>query len=724
MGFFAIAKIFGFLFGTVLQISILFLMAKRKARPRQETMFAFLTFSTLMWNFGIFISIFCGYLYKGPNLVGRVFDPIAMLGFIMLHPLMVHTLLDFMETQHLVEVRKFIKYSILGVIYLPNFYFILTIIYLPNFPDTWAISQIIIPYNILNAPQYTSGFLVWEFILLIVSWWIIIRLSRWVRDDEEIGFLDILSWLVALPICISFTTLLLNFTTFFFEMHYLAYIGEYFTLVCEIFISLLPMLLGYYLYRYNYLEYIFKRAMIYTLIGIFVIVLYLSFIRPMGEGMEKYFNVNVGMLQGILVMLLVFFFDPLKRILQELPNRVFFRESLYYRKVLLDIPLTIEHATYLDMADLLDHMAATIVGALKIRTASFVFLKEGKNGWKITDSTIPISTFDIEEIIQYTVKRRTLVFNLYDLDEHDTEVLRQMKNLKAFTVIPIQQENELIGLLILGKRGMRNHLSGEEEEILIMSINQMLTAIKNTRLVREKFILERKMYENDKLSSLGRLSASIAHEVKNPLSSIKAITQVMQEDLPSEDPNQEGLALVVDQVDRLTRVVQQLLDFARPQPFTLAPVDIQKIIFNVLMLLKHEASRNQVTIDNQITEKLELKSDQDALTEIFFNLLHNSIQAMPEGGTVKILKEIKKKSKQKTVLMVSIADNGPGIPSKERKKILEPFYTTKQTGTGLGLSIVTKRLKKLKGSIHIKDNQPGALFEIELPYERPKAEDI
>ena len=131
----------------------------------------------------------------------------------------------------------------------------------------------------------------------------------------------------------------------------------------------------------------------------------------------------------------------------------------------------------------------------------------------------------------------------------------------------------------------------------------MITIFENTRLMHEKFGLERKIYENEKLSSLGRLSTSIAHEVKNPLSSIKAIAQVMREDLPANDPNQEGLSLIIDEVDRLSRVVTQLLLFARPHSFNLEPVDVQSLIVNVVMLLKHEAHRNQVTIEKPYQRK-------------------------------------------------------------------------------------------------------------------------
>ena len=124
-------------------------------------------------------------------------------------------------------------------------------------------------------------------------------------------------------------------------------------------------------------------------------------------------------------------------------------------------------------------------------------------------------------------------------------------------------------------------------------------------------------YESKRLSSLGRLSASIAHEVKNPLSSIKAITQVLKEELPSNDSNQEGLTLIIEEIDRLSRVVKQLLLFARPRSHIFQNINISEILENVMLLLKHEADRKQVEIKNITAPDLKILSDK---TKIIWNI--------------------------------------------------------------------------------------------------------
>jgi signal transduction histidine kinase len=557
---------------------------------------------------------------------------------------------------------------------------------------------------------YDPLFLLWQFTLLTAAWYIIIRLCRNIEAPEERKFLGSVGWWITILIS-------LYFVSFVLQGRFMYGIGVYLVLMTETLTFLLPPMFAYYLYYYNFMGYVFKRSLIYCVLGIFVITFYLSVIRPIGEGWEKRFQINFRMVEGLLVMALVFFFDPVKRQMHELSNWVFFSESKYYRKVFSEISLTINQSSYMDLENLLTYVASTISRAMKIREVSFIFFIREKEQLKIQESTLAISPPEIINIVDYIEKHSIQVLNIYDMGENETEVLREMRKIKAFTIIPIYNETKVIGIFNLGKRIIRHQLLAEEEEMLVMLVNQIVTAIENTKLAREKFAIQRKMYETEKLSSLGRLSASIAHEVKNPLSSIKTIAQVMKEDIPAKDPNQEGLTLIVEEVDRLSRVVRQLLLFARPHASTREKVKVGDVLDNVLLLLKHEADRSRVAIKNLVSGDMVLMSDRDALSEIFFNLIHNGIQAVPEGGEVVIRSEVLENEEkgEPPWVKLSVADNGPGIPSSDREKIFGPFYTTKQTGTGLGLAIVKDRTQKLHGKIVVGDNQPGAVFDIWLP---------
>lgn len=693
-----IVKIFTFLLGTSLQISILFLMAKRKGQQGREIVLALFTFSVLTWSFGIFISLFSCYLYRGENIIQKIFKASALIGFTLIFPLLIHTLLFFLSDKYF-RINKFIRYALYFSIYLPTI----------AFSD--SLIDIVHNNKSFNTPDFISHFVQWAFALLIIAWYITIISCRKADEDEERRFLGIIGWMITGIIVIYCITYVLKAKD-------LPIIGSYIILISEILTFMLPPTIAYYIYRYNYIEYVLKRSLIYCFVGIVFNVFYLYVVRPTGESMEKRFQINFRMVEAIIMMLLVFFINPLSKFLQDLFNKIFFKEKQYYSEVISSISTTINQSTYMDLENLLDAIAQTLSRAMKIREISFVFFGRDEDKVIIKESTLAITANDIKFVLDYIEKNDTQVLNIYDLGEEDHEILREMKNIHAFTIISIYNEKKIIGILNIGKRRIKHRLLAEEVEMLIMLVNQMVISFHNTKLVREKFALERKMYENEKLSSLGRLSASIAHEVKNPLSSIKTITQVMLEEIPETDPNREGLTLILGEIDRLSRVVRKLLRFAKPHTSNLEEVDVLTVIRDVLLLLKHEANKSSVNIICSLDDDdtIGILSDRDALSEIFFNLIHNAIQALPEGGNVKIDKSVQYNEDNFPISMtIGISDNGDGIPSAHLEKIFKPFFTTKQTGTGLGLTIVKQRIDKLKGEIIVEDNNPGTRFEVTLP---------
>ncbi len=705
IGFEDIVRIFLFLLGASFQIAILVLMNRRKNPKSREIIFAFLSFAMLGWTFNIFISLFSRYLYLDDNIVKKICGGIAVVSFTLIFPLLLHTLLRFSNEKYL-QLKNWINYILLFIFYIPIVLFWFFI--LDNNLHTEMLE------NNFHLENFISRFIFWGLPLLGISWFILIWGYAKTKDEEERRWL----WILA---NISLSLMILYVVCFVFEIWKVYFIGPYLALFTEMLTFLLPPLLSYYLYFYNYMEYIFKRGLIFCVLGIAVITFYISLIRPLGSSMEQQFQINFRMIEGILVMLLVFFFDPLKQWLQEFFNWLFFAENKYYRKIFRELSIKISQVSYLDLETLVEEVARTISQAMKIKDISLILFEEVEGRRCIAESTIAIYPDDIHHLIKYLEKQRISVIDIYDFSEEDMDILREMRRIKAFTIIPAYSDNELIGLLNIGKRLIRNWLLAEEEEMLIMLVNQMVIAIENSRLVREKFVLERKMYENEKLSSLGRLSASIAHEVKNPLSSIKTIAEVTKEELTPTHPHYEGLELIVGEIDRLSRVVSQLLHFARSRSGKVERLIISNVIYDALLLLRHEAERNRVIIETQWEDKnIFVIMDKDALTEIFFNLIHNAIQALPQGGHIHINTAILYHSNKNLPMFIKIciSDDGPGIPVADRQKIFEPFYTTKQTGTGLGLTIVLQRLQKLKGRIVVKDNAfgpHGTTFEVSLP---------
>jgi two-component system sensor histidine kinase HydH len=209
------------------------------------------------------------------------------------------------------------------------------------------------------------------------------------------------------------------------------------------------------------------------------------------------------------------------------------------------------------------------------------------------------------------------------------------------------------------------------------------------------------------------MAATIAHEVKNPLSSIKSIAQVMGEDAQLRREYGRDIDLIVGETDRLNRSVTQLLSFARPAPAT-ERTTLDQLIRTTVDLLRAEAVAARVSVEVQPPPLIELDSRSlAAVKDTLTNLLINALHATPQGGEVRVETVIKD-----STIKISITDEGPGVPPEIRARIWDPFFTTKQRGTGLGLAIAAKRMQEIGGTVQLSPPDKtncGAQFVLTFP---------
>ena len=225
----------------------------------------------------------------------------------------------------------------------------------------------------------------------------------------------------------------------------------------------------------------------------------------------------------------------------------------------------------------------------------------------------------------------------------------------------------------------------------------------------------RQMRKVEKLVILGELAAGVAHEVRNPLTSIKGFTQFLMEDLkPDEEKKKEFMGIIVKEVDRLNSVVEELLDFAKPTESKFAEIDVDTVLDKTISLIELEASVQKVNITKEASDGLPLiYADGEKLEQAFLDLMINGLQAMPKGGDF-LIKTSYKNVKQ--AVEIQFIDSGVGIPEECLDKIFDPFFTTKKEGTGLGLSIVQRIINEYGGFITLKSKLgKGTTFMVELP---------
>jgi two-component system sensor histidine kinase HydH len=226
--------------------------------------------------------------------------------------------------------------------------------------------------------------------------------------------------------------------------------------------------------------------------------------------------------------------------------------------------------------------------------------------------------------------------------------------------------------------------------------------------------LQEDMRRTEKLAALGGLAAGVAHEIRNPLSSIKGMASYFGSKFPEGSADREAARVMTGEVDRLNRVISELLDFARPSDLTRRPTDIPLMLSHSLKLIASDAKAKNITItqQNDIDPACRPDLDADRFSQCLLNLYLNAIQAMPQGGQL----HVHTRSAKDGAIHFHISDTGVGIPEEKQSQIFDPYYTTKPKGTGLGLAIVHKIVASHGGRITVKSRPgQGTRFHISLP---------
>ncbi|NWF55523.1 MAG: PAS domain S-box protein [Syntrophaceae bacterium] len=246
---------------------------------------------------------------------------------------------------------------------------------------------------------------------------------------------------------------------------------------------------------------------------------------------------------------------------------------------------------------------------------------------------------------------------------------------------------------------------------------QELGSVLLLRDLREIRELQERVRRGERLASLGRLAAGVAHEIRNPLSSIRGFAQFFHQRFKGQEKDQEYASIMIKEVDRLNRVITELLDFARPKEPRREPHSLESILDLSLNLLQPELTAKKVRVEKILEPGLPLVPiDRDQFSQAFLNLLLNALESMDPGGSLRITMNRVEEEGQKRV-QVSIADTGRGIPREDLEKVFEPFFSTKRKGTGLGLANVHQIVESHGGGIRVESQEgAGTTFFVTLPF--------
>ncbi len=241
------------------------------------------------------------------------------------------------------------------------------------------------------------------------------------------------------------------------------------------------------------------------------------------------------------------------------------------------------------------------------------------------------------------------------------------------------------------------------------------------RDLREIKKLEEKVRHSEKLAAIGELAAGVAHEIRNPLSSIKGFARFLAHSLSDRTQEKEYAEIIAKEVDRINSVVNDLLTFARPLEPELALTDVLKLAEHTLRLVETDARSRDIKIRSKINPDLNsFLLDANQITQALLNLMLNALQEVDNGGVIDVGADVNESG---TRLNIWVEDNGPGIPQDRKKKMVDPFFTTRERGTGLGLAIVHKIVENHRGEIRVESPLPGntrgCRFTMTLPVASP-----
>lgn len=273
---------------------------------------------------------------------------------------------------------------------------------------------------------------------------------------------------------------------------------------------------------------------------------------------------------------------------------------------------------------------------------------------------------------------------------------------------------ELFLFLLIG--GVTGVLSQMERNQRLRYENALVRLDESHRKLKEQtdilFQTEEQLRRADRLSALGELSAGMAHEIRNPLGSIKGAVEILKDDYQPDEAKYEFIQILQKETDRLNHIVQEFLGFARPKQPEFQYADLNEAIESVLTLTAQEAKKAGVKVEKKLDPSIGRRSlDAGLLKQAFLNLILNAIQAMPSGGVLTVESGLREDA-----VVVKIADTGIGISDENRKKLFSPFFTTKKSGTGLGLAITYRIVQNHRGTVDVKSEPgKGTAFSVKIP---------
>jgi signal transduction histidine kinase len=672
-------RLIGYTAGTLLQLFwMVVILGYRRQRNFERVLF-FLCLALFFFYGGSLLALNAQIHYGTPPVAVQVFAATLLLvGLCLVPPLLVHLHLEYARTRNLLSGSRQ-NVVILATAYTPLIYFSLRL-----YPPLASGAN----FDLL-APGRELGLVygVWLAAAMIVgSWW----QFRFTADALAATERAFHKQLARFFILISITVLVLHLFEERLSPGRVAIISTTLALVTIVpFAAMLWLVM-----RFNFLNIGRQKNLVYAITVTFLAVLYLSLVRRFSAWMEP--TLPPEATSAILLFLLVVFIEPLQRLLgrslQETAQREFDRVQGLSAEIQ-------QEARQGNLQKLTQFIENRVRETFELSTVRII----------------------LGEPMQITEAMRDLA------REHGGTGDLKLGPPRCELIALTGQERQthlsvgnVIATLCVRPHGAA--ISGEAQAALEFLCEQLPGALDLCRLIEEKLALERELAERERLALVGQMAASISHNLKNPLGSMKTILQVQLENPELPESIRGETKMVLDEISRLSAKLNQLLQFSRPAVRAgngAGSCDVAAVVEEVAGVLSYEAEQRGLKLQAQVCgARAKVAVSAEALNDIVSNLVVNALEATPHGGHVNVST---RQENGKCSLLVE--DDGPGIPSALQEKILQPFFTTKSQGTGLGLAIVARRVAEFGGKIDWESparDGHGTRFKVTLPTEEVK----
>jgi signal transduction histidine kinase len=667
----AYLRLIGFTAGTLLQLFWMVVILGYRRQRNFERVFFFLSLALFFFYAGSLLALNAQIYYLQPAPLLTAFaKTLLSVGLCFLPALLIHLHLEYADIRAMLASRT-LKGAMLLAWYVPAPYFALRVY--PLLADSPGF-DFLAPGNALGR-----GYGAWLALAMLIGVAWNIRFYLGAPDRAQSWFHGLLAGVFAIGAALVL------------QLHVLSGpmprdLSDAASTALT-FVALLPSaVLIYLVQRFNFLQIGRQKNLVYAVSATFLALLYLSLVRRLSGWLSP--AIPPEATAAVLLFVLVIFIEPLQRALRRLLQETAQREMDRVQRLTAEIQYEARQGNEEALGRFIEKRVAETFELAAVRV---MFQREREIG----------------EHHGEFAKQHGLGPSSYGKPK---VVLSEGEVTESFFV-----GGNVVGIVRVQPHG--SALSGETRAALEFLCEQLLGAFDLCRLIDEKVRLERELAERERLALLGQMAASISHNLKNPLGSIKTILQVQMENAELPESLREETRIVLDEIERLSTKLNQLLRFSRPAVrggSVEGSCDAAAVIEDVAGVLRHEAERRGVRLELQLcTNGARVCAAADAVNDIVSNLVVNALEATPCGGRVSV-----RAAPNSSSCVLSVEDSGPGIPPEAREKLLQPFFTTKTQGTGLGLAIVARRVAEAGGKLEWESPVSGGLgtrFRISLP---------